>query len=148
MAKRKTKAVTRTSKKSSLLLAKDDFIPDFVSDKAKSVYQELVTRLKERKVYDELDSGKLIRYAETFVLWFSAHDFVLKHGCKYEVLDREGNSTWRAYPEVSASQKWSTQLHQMEQELGMSAKARANIIAAMGGGGKPPKKRDRFAVDV
>jgi P27 family predicted phage terminase small subunit len=108
--------------------------PDWLSDDAKAVFVVLVRHLFPLGVVARLDEGALGRYADLFVQYRKASEWVTKHGDVYVVPGQTGKdgkagpASFRTYPQAYRALALANELLRLEREFGLTSAARARLV--------------------
>ncbi len=102
--------------------------PDWISDAAKVVWEQLIPQLEDLNVLAKVDVYPLARYCQMFVQWREVEDFIAKRGTVYPLKDKNGDVRCiQQFPQVSIANKLAVALLRLEQEFGLTPAARARI---------------------
>lgn len=134
--------------------------PAWLRADARAVYQALSRQLHGMGVLGLTDQVALARYATVLVRWIEAETFLEKHGQTWLKRGRSPGKDklgrrkpgpileTRIYPQVRIAKSLSEELTKLEDRLGLSPSARANLIANVPGAGRTngdPRKARHFA---
>lgn len=112
--------------------------PEWLDDRARKVWDQLVPRLCRIGLARSIDGNALGRYCVTFVMWLDAVTFVRKHGSMYPVRaepkkGKDGREVpgrilyYREFPAAGEVRKLNQQLITLEREFGLTPAARTRI---------------------
>ncbi len=109
--------------------------PAWLSDDAKKVFLSVVRQLFALDVVAGVDAGALARYADLFVDYRKAAEFVAKHGSVHPIRGKpakEGEPGpvlgFRHYPQAIQKLALAGELLRLEREFGLTPAARARLV--------------------
>ena len=109
--------------------------PSWLGKDAKTVFGAVVRQLVEAGLVTRLDENALARYADLFVQYRQASEFLAKYGAVYAVPGRPGpdgkpgpSPGFRTYPQASRALVLSGELLRMEDRFGLTPSARARLV--------------------
>lgn len=117
--------------------------PSWLSPLGKRTWKKIVQQLGVMGILTFADEILVARYCDVYALWRNAHDHVMKHGVSYEAI-RDGAASFHKYPETVVQAQLLPQLTAMEDRMGLSPGARANLAIDNKGLSNEPKSKDRF----
>ena len=128
-AKRKNKATA--SAPAPIPMPKPEFAcPDWLDDKAKDKFHQLVAQLGDLGILERTDVNALVRYADAHARWLEAALFVRQHGVSYAIKNDAGEiKSFGFFPQATQYAQLATMLLKLEQELGLTPSARTRIRA-------------------
>jgi P27 family predicted phage terminase small subunit len=108
--------------------------PDWLDDRAKEVWFQLVPMLVSMRVLTRIDAGALARYCDAFVQWKRAAEFLNSHELIYQLKDKDGSLRGLApYPQNGLYEKFGRILSALEIAFGLTPSARTRIAATKAG---------------
>lgn len=96
---------------------------------AKEYIENFKLQLEEKGLLENVDELALILIETTFSTWLDATEFILENGTTFEVVSREGSTTYRPYPEVKIQLDSRNSLTKLLKEFGGTSLARKNVKA-------------------
>lgn len=124
-------------------------VPTWLTKPARIIFREVCRQLESMGVLGVIDGRVLVRYAQLFVRWQQAEDFLNKNGQTYAIYGKakkKGDGSVgdrpllgvKTYPQVRIARNLAGELLRMEDRLGMSPAARvrlAGYVTTGAGGG-------------
>ena len=114
--------------------------PTGITPESEAVWDEVCTDLQKLGLLSSTDGKILYRYCRLFPRWVRAQDFIERHGESYPVyerdsrgnfvLDGQGNRQIKyvaQLPQAATVNKLGVMLLRIEQEIGLTASARAGL---------------------
>jgi P27 family predicted phage terminase small subunit len=102
--------------------------PGWLTADARAVWQQVIEQLARMKVVTRADANALARYADAFVRWRKAADFLEQKGDIYTIKGEDGTvKCVMPFPQVSIYNKLAATLLKLEQEFGLTPSARSRI---------------------
>lgn len=115
--------------------------PDWLDDRARGIWDQLVPQLSRCGLATSIDWGALGRYCVTFALWLDAVEFLRKNGSTYPVRAEPKTATkdgkkvttagrilsFREFPQAGEARKLNQQLITLEREFGLTPASRTRI---------------------
>ena len=109
--------------------AKKPRAPSWLTKDAKSVFSSLVRRLHAEGMVTGLDENALARYADLFVQYRQASEFIAKFGAFHAVPGKGGApATFRTLPHAYRVLALAGELIRLEREFGLTPAARARLV--------------------
>lgn len=104
--------------------------PDWISDDARLVWDEVCYALKMMGIITRADINMIARYCDAFVRYHKAREFLAKYGDVQPIKDEKGNlKMFQQFPQVAIYHKMSLMLLRMEQEMGLTPASRSRVSA-------------------
>lgn len=103
--------------------------PAWVDGIAKTKWDNLTEMLDRMGILTKIDGGALARYCVLWQRWLIAEKFLKTYGHQYEMENKDGETTYHAYPELKAAAVLFAELRRLEQEFGLTPAARTRITA-------------------
>jgi P27 family predicted phage terminase small subunit len=97
--------------------------PGWLTGDAEAAWDEIVPILQGSGVATSFDSVALARYCTLLVRWIECEAFIREHGATYY-----DENKMLEYPHVSRASRLADQLLKLEQQFGMTASARVNLV--------------------
>lgn len=121
-------------------------MPSYLSVTERQTWRKLTALLERAGLLAKLDGQMLGRYCVLYGQWLHARNFVHGHGQTYTVIDKEGNTNYKLYPEVRLILAFHKELAGIEAHFGMSPSARASLgaLLAIGKGDGKDESKGRF----
>jgi P27 family predicted phage terminase small subunit len=85
--------------------------------------------LERMSILTKIDGGALARYCVLWQRWLIAEKFLKTYGHQYDLTNKDGQTTWHAYPESKVAAVLFAELRRLEQEFGLTPAARTRITA-------------------
>jgi P27 family predicted phage terminase small subunit len=110
--------------------------PAWLSKDARTVFQAVVRQLYAEGMVARTDENALARYADLFVQYRQASEFLAKYGAMYAVPGRPGpdgkpgpSTGFRTYPHAQRALALSRDLLRLEEQCGMTPASRSRLVA-------------------
>ena len=101
--------------------------PDWLSDRAKRMFNELVELLGEMKVLTQADQLALELLCEAYAEYRDAREVVMAEGPTYECVTTNGGTMIRARPEVGIAADAWRRVKSMVSEFGLTPSSRVKL---------------------
>ncbi len=113
------------------------FPPEWLNDEAREVFERLVGLLDEMLLASASQVDMLALLASRLEEVMRFQLFLDDVGTSYETVNKEGNSMWRAYPEVAQKNEAMRHAHALLAEFGLSPGLLAKISVPSSGDENP-----------
>ena len=111
--------------------------PDWLNDEAREVFERLVGLLDEMLLASASQVDILGLLASRLEEVARFQEYLDDEGTSYETVNKEGNSMWRAYPEVAQKNEAMRHAHSLLSEFGLSPASAAKVSVPKGEGENP-----------
>ncbi len=119
--------------------------PSWLRPMAKTAWRKVVRQMSLMGILTMADENLVARYCQTWARWREADDFIAENGEGYEVLKDGKVVSVHKYPQTVVVSHLLPQLTSMEDRMGLSPGARANLaIENKGVLSNEPKSKARF----
>ncbi len=98
--------------------------PDWLDDRAKEAWAEIVPRLVAMGVAYKIDINALARYCRLWSRWREAEEFIQKNGSVYVP---KKTTVMKMFPQVRIAATLADQLTRLEDRFGLTPSARRSI---------------------
>lgn len=97
------------------------------SKEAQAYIKELKQQLEDRGLLQNVDLLALIMIEVTYDSYIKASQFLLENGTTYEVTSREGNISFKEYPQCKLQHDNQVQLTKLLTEFGCTTSSRKKV---------------------
>ncbi len=102
--------------------------PDWLSVETRKVWKRLVATLEAMGLLTAADGDAVAAYAQTYVRWRKAEEFLEKRGEVYPIRDEKGQlRCMQQFPQVAIARNLLLVLKAYQQEFGLTPAARSRI---------------------
>lgn len=102
--------------------------PEWLDDRAKEVWFQVVPMLVSMRVLARIDGGALARYCDAFIQWKRAAEFLNTHELVYPLKGKDGTMRGlAAYPQNRLYESYARILDRLESGFGLTPSARSRI---------------------
>ena len=101
--------------------------PIWLAEQAKEYWEELFPLLKAVRIVTEADVAGLASLSAAYATWRTAYTYLQQHGFTYQVETREGELTYRAYPQVAIEAEANLRLRRWLVEFGLTPSSRTKV---------------------
>ena len=102
--------------------------PEWLGIEARKVWKRLVATLDGMGLLTAADADAIAAYAQTYVRWRKAEEFLERHGEVYPLRDEKGQiRCMQQFPQVAIARGLLQVLRAYQQEFGLTPAARSRI---------------------
>ena len=122
--------------------------PTWLKGRARSMWKKISGDLFDLGVLSLNDENTLVRYCQLWARWRKCEEFIEKNGESFQTESRNGELSYRLYPESRVAQALAAELRKLETEFGLTPSSRSRIVIDESNKGERVKDKARFFEQV